>query len=87
MNDSRIDGKKPMTREQVENYIMLASQRDERWFEFNFTDPEMNADPTARAMMDKLADSIYSGVAQMVFDDRAALMKSAGIGGHISGSN
>ena len=53
---------KPMSREQVQNFIMLAAQRKERWFEIRFTDEEMNKQPEAIRLMNTISDMVQEGI-------------------------
>ena len=38
-----VKEKTPMTKEEVENYILLKGQNGERWFTLRFVDEEMKA--------------------------------------------
>ncbi len=63
---------KALTQEEVENWIMLKTQADERWFEMRFIDEDMNNDPTALALMKSISDVIYAGTVSMVLEERMA---------------
>ncbi len=67
--------KTPMTQQEVENWIMLKTQNDERWFEMRFVDDDMNDDPTAAALMQSISDVIYAGTVTMVLEERTAQAK------------
>ena len=53
---------KTMSREQVQNFIMLASQRKERWFEIRFIDDDMNKEPEAIRLMNDISDMVQEGI-------------------------
>ncbi len=64
-----------LTQEEVENWIMLQTQNDVRWFEMRFVDEAMNEDPTAKALMQSISDVIYAGTVSMVIEERTAQAK------------
>ncbi len=64
-----------LTQEEVENWIMLQTQNDVRWFEMRFVDEDMNEDPTAKALMQSISDVIYAGTVSMVIEERIAQAK------------
>ncbi len=64
-----------LTQEEVENWIMLQTQNDVRWFEMRFVDEDMNEDPTAKALMQSISDVIYAGTVSMVIGERIAQAK------------
>lgn len=82
-SDSAEEKKTPMTQEEVENYILLAGQRQERWFTLRFTEESMNDDPTALALMESIADIIQGGIASMAMEERMAQAK-ADVGDHLN---
>jgi len=59
--------KPPMTQEQVEAWIMLKGQNKERWFEIRVLDPEVDAEPNMRALMETLSDMMQQGILGMPF--------------------
>jgi len=61
--------KKKFTQQQVEDFILLAGQSKKRWFELRFLDEDMNNDPTAKALMEAIADSIHDGLMSLQFLD------------------
>ena len=65
----RFTPKKPMTQEQVENWIMLKGQTDERWFEIKILDEEVGQDPTMIALMEVVSDMIFKGIKGMPFTE------------------
>lgn len=75
MSDEGTSEKKPMTQEEVESWIMLKGQYDERWFEIRILDKEVGQDPTARALMEALSDMIHKGVMNMPFMEAQAASK------------
>jgi len=63
---------KPLTQKQVEDFIMLKAQSNERWFEVRFLDEDMNNDPTAAALMTSISDVIFAGMASLGLEERMA---------------
>ncbi len=63
---------KPLTQKQVEDYIQLKSQSGDRWFEMRFIDEDMNVDPTAKALMASISDSIFAGMTSLALEERMA---------------
>lgn len=61
--------KKPMTQQDVENYILLKGQSNERWFKLTFVDEEMNHDPTATALMESIGNVIQAGIVTMALEE------------------
>ncbi len=61
--------KKPMTQQDVENYILLKGQSGERWFKLMFVEEEMNHDPTAMALMESIGNIISAGIATMALEE------------------
>ncbi len=61
---------KPLTRQEVENYILLKTQSGERWYEMRFLDEEMQSDPTAQAFMAALSDGIFAGIVTASLEER-----------------
>jgi hypothetical protein len=61
--------KPPMTQEEVENWIMLKGQTDERWFEIRILDEEVGQDPTMIALMETVSDMIFRGIKGMPFEE------------------
>jgi len=59
--------KPAMTQEQVESWIMLKGQSDERWFEIRVLDPVVGQDPTMVALMETLSDMMQQGILGMPF--------------------
>ncbi len=51
----------PMTKEQVESWIMLKAQTGERWFKVVVLDDEVGQDPTMLALMEIVSDMIFKG--------------------------
>jgi len=66
---------KKMTQQEVENWILLQTQNDVRWFEMRFVDEDMNNDETAKALMQSISDVIYAGTVSMVLEERMELAK------------
>ncbi len=67
--DCSVTRKKPMTQQDVENYILLKGQSGERWFKLMFVDEEMNHDPTAIALMDSIGNIIQAGIVTMALEE------------------
>ncbi len=59
--------KPPMTQEEVENWIMLAGQTGKVVFEIHVVDPEIDKDPTMRALLESLTEMIHNGIMGMPF--------------------
>ena len=59
--------KPAMTQEQVENWIMVKGQTDERWFELRILDDEVGQDPTMIALMETVSDMIFKGIKELPF--------------------
>lgn len=62
-----VENPPPMSQEEVENWILLKGQTEERWFEIRILDPEVGNDPTAVALMTVLSDMINQGIHNMPF--------------------
>ncbi len=69
MNEEATPIKPPMTQEQVEAWIMLKGQSDERWFEIRILDEEVGQDPTVIALMETVSEMIFQGVRGMPFTE------------------
>ena len=69
-------GPPSMTQEEVENWIMLKGQSDERWFEIRVLDEKVNEDPVMRALLEALSDMIHKGVMGMPFMESQNQRKS-----------
>lgn len=61
--------KKPMTQQEVENWIMLKGQSEERWFKLVITDDEIGQDPTMIALMETVSDMIFLGIQDLPFQE------------------
>lgn len=61
--------KPPMTQQEVENWILLKGQGEERWFEIQILDEEVRDDPTMIALMDTVSEMIYKGMQGMAFTE------------------
>lgn len=59
--------KKPMTQEEVENWILLKGQGKKRWFEIRILDKEVDKEPVMRALMEALSDMMQAGILGMPF--------------------
>ncbi len=70
MDEADVPDPTPMTQQEVENWIMLQTQNDVRWFEMRFVDEAMNNDPTAATLMQSISDVIYAGTVSMVLEER-----------------
>ncbi len=81
------DEKTPITRQQVEDFIVLVSQGEKRWFNLSFIDEDMNAAPAANALMELVADAIHEGMKSMAIQERMAQAKEDSKGVNIHGSN
>ena len=68
--------KKPMTQQEVENWIMLKGQSSERWFELRILDEEVGQDPTMIALMETVSEMIFSGIQNMPFIEAETARKS-----------
>jgi len=84
---AKKDPNKPMTQKQVEDFILLASQNGERWFQMSFVDEDMNKDPTAMALMDALSDMINQGVNTVGFEERMSQANEDCKGVNVNGSH
>ena len=62
----------PMTQQEVENWIMLKGQSDERWFKIVILDEEVGQDPTAIELMEIVSDMIFKGIKNMPFVEAQA---------------
>ena len=69
MTDEVTPIKKPMTKAEVESWIMLKGQTDERWFKITILDDEVGQDPTMIALMETVSDMIFSGIKGMPFEE------------------
>ena len=58
---------KAMTKEQVENWIMLKGQTGERWFKIEILDDEVGQDKTMIALMETVSDMIFAGIQNIPF--------------------
>ena len=65
--------KKVMTKEQVENWIMLKGQTDERWFEIRILDEEVGQDPTMIALMETVSEMIFVGIKGLPFIEQQSV--------------
>jgi len=70
LDEAEVPEPVPMTQQEVENWIMLQTQNDVRWFEMRFVDEAMNNDPTASALMQSISDVIYAGTVSIVMEER-----------------
>jgi hypothetical protein len=59
--------KKIMTPEEVEAWVMLKGQSDERWFEIRVLDPDMQDEPNLMSLMQVVSDMIFRGIKEMPF--------------------
>lgn len=81
------DPKAPLTQQQVEDFIMLAGQREERWFKICFIDEKMNEDSTALALMESLGDVIHAGIISLALEERMTQAKEDCKGVNTNGSH
>ena len=70
MTEESTPIKKPMTKAEVESWIMLKGQSGERWFEIRILDEEVGQDPNVIALMETVSDMIFAGIQDMPFQER-----------------
>jgi hypothetical protein len=66
-----LEQPKAMTKEQVQNWIMLKGQTNERWFKIEILDEEVGQDPTVIALMETVSDMIFAGIQNIPFAEAA----------------
>jgi hypothetical protein len=59
----------PMTKDEVESWIMLKGQTGKRWFKIVIVDEEVGQDPTMVALMETVSDMIFAGIQNIPFAD------------------
>ena len=69
MDDDVTPIRKPMTKQDCENYIMLKGQGNERWFEVRILDEDIGQDPNMLALMETVSDMIFAGMQGMPFNE------------------
>lgn len=79
MTDEATPIKKPMTKPQVEAWIMLKAQSGERWFEIRILDDEVGQDPTMVALMETVSEMIFAGIQGMPFEEAEMVRKKNNI--------
>jgi len=86
MNEAPGVIKPPMTLQQVQDFIVLTSQRKERWFEIRFVDEDMNKEPEAIKLMNVISDMVQEGLATEMMSEHFQHAKKMNTGGS-SGAN
>lgn len=67
--------KPPMTKAEVENWILLQAQTGKRWFKIEILDDEVGQDTTMIALMETVSDMIFAGICDMPFQEAEAARK------------
>ncbi len=75
MADEPTPIKPPMTKEQVENWIMLKGQTDARWFKIVILDEEVGQEPNMIALMETVSEMIFAGIQGMPFEEAELVRK------------
>ena len=70
-----------MTKEEVEAWVMLKGQSNERWFEIKILDEEVGQQPNMIALMETVSNMIFAGMQGMPFQEaEMARKKASGVG-------
>lgn len=75
MTEQSTPIKPPMTKEQVEAWIMLKGQSDERWFKIVILDEEVGQEPNMISLMETVSNMIFAGIQGMPFEEAEHVRK------------